>query len=562
MMWGWWRAFRRIVSSPIRLWRASLLVRTVALTAVLSGIAVTAIGGYMSLTIQASLFQARLDQVVSESVLTQAQIQSLFDNSITPAGTIDVETANSSAQTAIRTTQTAPGQGGFAILRTPGQITPQTMTSTSTAGLDLSVLTGRLRQAVVQAPSLVHYQSVSLPTAEGTVPALVTGSVVQVPTAGQYEVYLIYDLADVQETLTLVQRTLIAGSALLVLTIALVAWITVRVAITPVRIAAQTAERLAEGYLEERIPERGEDVIATLARSFNKMAASMQSQIGRLARLSQLQQRFVSDVSHELRTPLTTIRLAAEVLNERRGEWDPESQRTLELLLTQIERFELMLTDLLEMSRYDAGAVQLDHDTINIVELVRDCLDQLAPLAEQKGSHLVLEVLGGYGVVEADARRIRRIVLNFVGNAIDHGEGHPIVTFVDSNADTVAVAVRDWGVGMTEAESARVFDRFWRADPSRQRTTGGTGLGLAIALEDARVHGGEIDVWSRKGEGSCFRLTLPRVSGAALGPSPLPLPPESELVAVAEPATKKPSKKPAEKPTKKPTRKTTTKVQP
>jgi two-component system sensor histidine kinase MtrB len=562
MMWGWWRAFRRIVSSPIRLWRASLLVRTVALTAALSGLAVTAIGGYMSLTIQASLFQARLDQVVSESVLTQAQIQSLFDNSITPAGTIDVETANSSAQTAIRTTQTAPGQGGFAILRTPGQITPQTMTSTSTAGLDLSVLTGRLRQAVVQAPSLVHYQSVSLPTAEGAVPALVTGSVVQVPTAGQYEVYLIYDLADVQETLTLVQRTLIAGSALLVLTIALVAWITVRVAITPVRIAAQTAERLAEGYLEERIPERGEDVIATLARSFNKMAASMQSQIGRLARLSQLQQRFVSDVSHELRTPLTTIRLAAEVLNERRGEWDPESQRTLELLLTQIERFELMLTDLLEMSRYDAGAVRLDHDTINIVELVRDCLDQLAPLAEQKGSHLVLEVLGGYGVVEADARRIRRIVLNFVGNAIDHGEGHPIVTFVDSNADTVAVAVRDWGVGMTQSESARVFDRFWRADPSRQRTTGGTGLGLAIALEDARVHGGEIDVWSRKGEGSCFRLTLPRVSGAALGPSPLPLPPESELVAVAEPAKRKPTKKPTEQPTKKPTRKPTTKVQP
>jgi two-component system sensor histidine kinase MtrB len=329
-----------------------------------------------------------------------------------------------------------------------------------------------------------------------------------------------------------------------------------------VRIAAQTAERLAEGYLEERIPERGEDVIATLARSFNKMAASMQSQIGRLARLSQLQQRFVSDVSHELRTPLTTIRLAAEVLNERRGEWDPESQRTLELLLTQIERFELMLTDLLEMSRYDAGAVRLDHDTINIVELVRDCLDQLAPLAEQKGSHLVLEVLGGYGVVEADARRIRRIVLNFVGNAIDHGEGHPIVTFVDSNADTVAVAVRDWGVGMTQSESARVFDRFWRADPSRQRTTGGTGLGLAIALEDARVHGGEIDVWSRKGEGSCFRLTLPRVSGAALGPSPLPLPPESELVAVAEPAKRKPTKKPTEQPTKKPTRKPTTKVQP
>ena len=530
MIWRWWRVVKDALASPFRFWRQSLLTRTVTVTALLSAVAVTVIGGYMSITIQNSLFESRLDQVVSESVRTSAQLQDLFDNSVTPAGTIDVETANSSAQTAILTTQSTPGAGGFAILRTPGQITPQTMTSTSTSELDLSVLTTQMRQAVVQQPDQVHFQSVALPVDGQLVPAVVTGSTLQVPTAGQYELYLVYDFSDVQATLTLVQQTLVFGSAILVFTIALVTWLVVRLAIRPVKVAADTAEKLAEGYLEERIPERGQDVIAVLARSFNRMADSMQSQIIRLAKLSQLQQRFVSDVSHELRTPLTTIRLAAEVLHQHRQQLDSESQRSLELLVTQIERFESMLTDLLEMSRYDAGAVQLDHDSVNMVELVQDCLDQLAPLADAKGSELMLEVYGGYGDVDADARRIRRIVLNFVGNAIDHGEGKPIVAFVDSDEDAVAVAVRDWGVGMTEQETSRVFDRFWRADPSRQRTTGGTGLGLAIAQEDALAHGGRIDVWSEPNRGSCFRLTLPRVPGRIAGQSPLALPPETDLV--------------------------------
>jgi two-component system sensor histidine kinase MtrB len=361
-------------------------------------------------------------------------------------------------------------------------------------------------------------------------PGLVSAASLQVPSAGQYELYLIYDLVDVQNTLTLIQQTLIAGSLALVLTIGVVTFFVVRLAIGPVRRAAQTAERLAQGFLEERLFEKGEDVIAVLARSFNKMADSMQSQIVKLATLSQVQQRFVSDVSHELRTPLTTIRLAGDVLYEQRESFSSENSRTLELLITQIERFEIMLTDLLEMSRYDAGAVALEVDEVNLVALVEDCLDQLSPLATQKGSNLVVEVRGGYGESEVDQRRIRRIILNFVGNAIDHGEGRPIVTFVDSNEDAVAIAVRDWGVGMTPDQVERVFDRFWRADPSRQRTTGGTGLGLAIASEDALAHGGRIDVWSEKGEGSCFRLTIPRAPLAEWRDSPLPLPPESDTI--------------------------------
>ena len=526
-----WRRFVSAAKAPVGLWRTSLLTRTVVLTVALSGIGVTIIGGYMSLTIADNLFSSRTNQVLSETARAASTAQSLFDNSVSAAGTIDVETANTAAQTAIRSAQSSPGGSGFAILRTPGQITAQTMTSTSSAGLDLSVVSTELRSQVVSQPGALHYQFITLEGTGESRPGIVASASLQVPSAGAYELYLIYDLADVQSTLTAIQQTLIAGSLALVLTIGIVTSFVVRLAIGPVRRAAQTAERLAQGFLEERLAESGEDVIAVLARSFNKMADSLQTQIVRLANLSQVQQRFVSDVSHELRTPLTTIRLAGDVLYSQRKSFTAENARTVELLITQIERFEIMLTDLLEMSRYDAGAVALEVDEVNLVGLVEDCMDQLGALAEQKGSSLVLEVRGGYGDSEVDQRRIRRVVLNFLGNAIDHGEGKPIVTFIDSNEEAVAIAVRDWGLGMSKDEVERVFDRFWRADPSRQRTTGGTGLGLAIAQEDAIAHGGRIEVWSEVGQGTCFTLVVPRNPLATWRESPLALPPESESLA-------------------------------
>jgi two-component system sensor histidine kinase MtrB len=255
------------------------------------------------------------------------------------------------------------------------------------------------------------------------------------------------------------------------------------------------------------------------------MADSLQHQISQLADLSRLQQRFVSDVSHELRTPLTTIRLAGDVLYDHREEFPPATKRTAELLHAQTQRFEVLLGDLLEMSRYDAGAVQLDIEPTNLVRLVEDAVESVLPVAAERGSALRVIAPGGYFEAEVDARRIRRILQNLLGNAIDHGEGRPIVVHVDSDADAVAIAVRDHGIGMSSTETQRVFDRFWRADPSRQRTMGGTGLGLAIAQEDAAVHGGLLEVWSAPDQGSCFRLTLPRRRGETLHGSPIDLPP-------------------------------------
>jgi two-component system sensor histidine kinase MtrB len=255
------------------------------------------------------------------------------------------------------------------------------------------------------------------------------------------------------------------------------------------------------------------------------MAGSLQDQITQLATLSQMQQRFVSDVSHELRTPLTTVRMAAEVLYEARSQFDPVNKRSAELLYNQVERFQALLNDLLEISRFDAGVARLDVEPQDMVAVVRGVIDTAAPIAASCGSEVRLYSRSTSIVVDMDARRIERVLRNLLLNALEHGEGRPVEIFVAANADAVGVAVRDHGIGMSPSEAARVFDRFWRADPARARNTGGSGLGLSIATEDVKLHSGWLQAWGRRGEGSCFRLTLPLHAGGTIAESPVALEP-------------------------------------
>jgi len=244
-----------------------------------------------------------------------------------------------------------------------------------------------------------------------------------------------------------------------------------------------------------------------------------------LEELSRVQRRFVSDVSHELRTPLTTIRMASEVIHEGRHDLDPILSRSAELLQTQLDRFESLLTDLLEISRFDAGAAVLDIEADDVREVVERVLDALQPLAESRGSVIQLKMPDEPCLAQIDSRRVERIIRNLVGNAIEHGEGAPIEIRVAASSEAVAVAVHDHGVGINVDELAMVFNRFWRADLARARTTGGTGLGLSIAQEDAHLHGGWLQAWGEPGVGAVFRLTLPRTVNAVLVGSPLPLVP-------------------------------------
>jgi two-component system sensor histidine kinase MtrB len=262
------------------------------------------------------------------------------------------------------------------------------------------------------------------------------------------------------------------------------------------------------------------------------MANSLQKQIRKLEEMSAAQRRFVSDVSHELRTPLTTVRMAGDVLHDARQRFDPVTARAAELLQEELDRFEMLLTDLLEISRFDAGAAALHLEDVNLVDLAARVVRSLDPLASRHGTRLVVHHVpseAGPPVVEADVRRVERILRNLLTNAIDYSETEDVVVLVAANEEGSAVAVRDHGVGLRPGDETRVFNRFWRADPARARTSGGTGLGLSISLEDARLHGGWLQAWGSPGQGSQFRLTLPRRAGDRITRSPLPLVPQDVL---------------------------------
>ncbi|PKW08188.1 two-component system, OmpR family, sensor histidine kinase MtrB [Streptomyces sp. 1222.5] len=357
-------------------------------------------------------------------------------------------------------------------------------------------------------------------------PALVIGKQVNDPNGRPYELYYLFPLTQEEKSLSLVKGTLATAGLFVVVLLGAIAWLVVRQVVTPVRMAAGIAERLSAGRLQERMKVTGEDDIARLGEAFNKMAQNLQLKIQQLEDLSRMQRRFVSDVSHELRTPLTTVRMAADVIHEAREDFDPVTARSAELLADQLDRFESLLADLLEISRFDAGAAALEAEPIDLREVVRRVVSGAEPLAERKGTHI--RVVGDQQpvVAEADARRLERVLRNLVVNAVEHGEGKDVVVKLASAGGAVAVAVRDYGVGLKPGEATRVFSRFWRADPARARTTGGTGLGLSIALEDARLHGGWLQAWGEPGGGSQFRLTLPRTADEPLRGSPIPLEPK------------------------------------
>jgi two-component system, OmpR family, sensor histidine kinase MtrB len=353
-----------------------------------------------------------------------------------------------------------------------------------------------------------------------------TGLLYAAPFGNGYALFYFFPLTQTQTELGLVLRALALVGLALIFLLAGIAWLLTRWVVVPVARAAQGAQLLSTGNLDERLAVRGNDEVAALARSFNEMAASLQEKMRELEGLSQVQRQFVSDVSHELRTPLTTIRMAADLLYEDREQLAAQSRRSAELLQSQLGRFESLLVDLLEISRYDANVATLDAEPVDVCDLVRNSADIAQQLAERRGARIEFRLPADPCVAEVDRRRVERILRNLLVNAVEHGEGRDVVVTSAADRGAVAVAVRDYGVGLSPGEEMLVFDRFWRADPARARTTGGTGLGLAIALEDARLHGGWLEAWGVPGQGSVFRLTLPRVVGSELAGSPLPLRPD------------------------------------
>ncbi|SDD56886.1 two-component system, OmpR family, sensor histidine kinase MtrB [Sanguibacter gelidistatuariae] len=519
------RGLRRVqtwVRGGVGAWRSSIQLRVTSTALAIGVLAVVVLSAYLSGTIRDGLFDQRIDQVLTESTRSAAQAQATL-TSTTASTAPQVQQLLNDMLPALQ----AGGSGGREVFlwRSEGNDTPVAVLDISTAPQLSSLVTQSLREATTEGEGL-RWQSVAIPQGKATVPGVMVGTTVEVPVAGTFEMYFLYSFEPEQQTLSFMQRVLAIAGGVLITFLAVSTWTLARQVVRPVQRAAQVAERLADGHLDERLLVKGTDEMATLARSFNEMAASLQDQIQRLDALSTVQRRFVSDVSHELRTPLTTVRMASEMIYDSREGFDPVVKRSAELLVTQLDRFEDLLADLLEISRFDAGAAILDAESLDLRDVVSSAIDQSMSLASRKGVWLSVTFDDERATADMDRRRVERVVRNLLVNAIEYADNGPVEVRVAKSETAVAVHVRDYGIGMAKDQVAHVFDRFWRADPARARTSGGTGLGLAISQEDALLHGGWLDVWGRPGLGAAFRLTLPRRAGIVLSSSPIDLEPE------------------------------------
>ncbi|HEX5916965.1 MAG TPA: MtrAB system histidine kinase MtrB [Nocardioides sp.] len=508
-------------------WRRSVQARVVVSTVLLSAAVVGIVGWFLMQQTREGLLDHRVEAVVQEAEGETAAAR----EALAAAFGVDVD-ESAQQQALVEPIQARGATRGFAVVLSPpiGEGRLADGGAKFTEGLELSSVPASMEARFDSlAPTAWTYTDIQttrpiqgLP--EG--PGIVVGSQIRLPADDNtYTLYYLYPLAEQQETLALVSRAMLIAGVPLLLLVAGLTWLVTRQVVTPIRMARRVAERLAAGQLQERLRVTGEDDLARLATSFNQMASNLQKQIRQLEELSRLQRRFVSDVSHELRTPITTVRMASDVIHDAKPFLDPVTGRAAELLQKELDRFETLLADLLEISRFDAGAAVLEAEAVDLVDVARRVVDMTSALAAQRDTRVVLHDPGMPCVAEADVRRVERIVRNLVTNAIDHAESRDVEIFVGADPQSAAIAVRDHGVGLGPGESAMVFNRFWRADPARARTSGGTGLGLSISLEDTHLHGGWLQAWGRPGEGAQFRLTLPRQLGTQLRHSPLPLVP-------------------------------------
>ncbi|MFI9509404.1 MtrAB system histidine kinase MtrB [Nocardia sp. NPDC052566] len=503
------------------LWRRSLQLRVIVSTVTLSLIVITILGVVLTGQITDRLLDAKVSAAVEEMDRARNTVQSQL------AGVHDVGTQQSrlnDARSALSTRGSTSQSGGVAgsfepALSIVGGVPPQPVSSGP-----IQEVPDELRRFVQR--NQVSYQFAVVSDPDGYHGrALIIGSPsAEIPTL---EIYLIFPLANEERSLSLMRGTMLIGGVVLLVLLAAITALVTRQVVLPIRSAARIAGRFADGRLKERMLVRGEDDMARLAQAFNEMAESLSNQITQLEEFGNLQRRFTSDVSHELRTPLTTVRMAADLIHGSSDDLDPALARSAELLVNELDRFEGLLNDLLEISRHDAGVAELQVESLDVRMCARAAISTVRHLAKEAGIEVVTDLPEEPLVAEVDPRRVERVLRNLLANAIDHSEGKPVLIRMrgDIEANAVAVVVRDQGVGLRPGEEKLVFNRFWRSDPSRMRRSGGTGLGLSISVEDANLHEGKLEAWGEAGVGASFRLTLPLVRGRKLGASPLSLEP-------------------------------------
>ena len=470
--------------------------------------------------LRSSMFDTRKDAILADASLRFSSAQSVFSSS-TATSPDQVQESARGALASLKASAAGAGATNVALLRSEG----------TTASLRINqiedeqmrgLITPQMREAVAQGGA--QWQSVGIRASDSdkVSPGILVGTQVQLPRAGTHELYILYSLAADQRQVDVVLRVLVLSALPIIVTLPIGVFALLHRLLLPVRLTVSAATKAAEGDLDVRVEVHGADEMAALGRAFNAMTSSLQDTISRYDELAKLQQRFVSDVSHELRTPLTTIRMAEDIVWDNREDLPAHARRSAELLHDQTERMEQMLADLLEISRYDAASALLDAEERDLRPIVTRVVEACAELAQRQG--VPVEVVApARAAAEIDERRIERVIRNLVVNAIEHADGTRVTITVATSATDVACRVRDRGVGMTQEVADHVFDRFYRADTARARTTGGTGLGLAIATEDVAIHGGRLQAYGEPGKGASFLMTLPKHAGDEIASRPLAL---------------------------------------
>lgn len=504
--------------------RGSLSLRSAVIITVAGIVAIIGFGTVVSTQLRSNVFESRRDQILQDASVRFSGAQAIFDQS-TATSADQVQEAVRQVVDSIRSSAAGAGAVSLVLLRKEGE--QQGIRINEIADPDVrSLISVQLRTALTQTGS-PQWQSIDIGITSlsdnDSEPGIIVGNLVRLPQAGMHELYVVYSLERDQAIVDMVMQVLLLASVPLLILLPFGAYWMIHQLMRPVRQTAAAAQKLAAGDLEARVVVEGADEMSNLSTAFNDMAASLQTQIKEYDNLSQLQQRFVSDVSHELRTPLTTIRMAEEMIWMEHHSLEPAGRRSAELLHDQVERFETMLADLLEISRFDAQSALLDPETTDLRTVVAKVVTAADEVAQRLNVPIQVQTPDERCSAEIDARRIERVLRNLVVNAIEHADGSIVTIDVAVNDSAVGIRVRDRGVGMTQEVAKRVFDRFYRADSARTRTIGGTGLGLSIAKEDVSLHGGRIEAFGKLGEGASFLVTLPRKLGTDVGVGPLEL---------------------------------------
>jgi signal transduction histidine kinase len=316
--------------------------------------------------------------------------------------------------------------------------------------------------------------------------------------AGDAQYFQAFPMDTTQRNLRVIATALLVGSGVTIIFAGSLGWWTSRRLLRPLSRVASAAGEIAGGGLDTRMPPENDPDLDRLAKSFNEMADAVQDRIEREA-------RFASDVSHELRSPITALTAAVEVLDGRRADLPDRSQQALDLVVSQVRRFDQMVMDLLELSRIDAGSTELHREDVDLHELI-------PRIAQRYGfADVPVEIAGKTPpLLRLDKVRFERILANLLENAREHGGGPVRVSAELRGRRTLVLGVDDAGPGVARGERSRIFERFARGSAARHRV--GTGLGLALVAEHAQAHGGEAWVEDRPGGGARFMVSFQEVT--------------------------------------------------